>query len=179
MIRGSLSSGTDVDLFALQISRPLTFSARVVGGGLIDTSLFLLDAEGDPVYLNDDAESGLTLRSALVADRFPAPLSAGLYYLGVSAGGYEPVNIVGQRLFAPFIFSPTETRGPADSLLFTSLGGYDNVFGGTLEGGNYTVLLSGAATPLVPIPEPATYGVVGALILLASLRLRRTRTSRT
>lgn len=111
VIPGSLSSGTYVDLFARQTTRPLTLPARVVGGGLIDSSLFILDAESDPVYLNDDAKSELTLRSELTAGNFPTPLSFGLYHLGISAGGYEPINVLRPRLSAPFIFSLTERRG--------------------------------------------------------------------
>jgi hypothetical protein len=66
-ISGTVSSGTDADMYQIFISSPGTFSATTVGtpGTLTDTQLFLFDASGFGVYANDDATTAFTLRAHL------------------------------------------------------------------------------------------------------------------
>ena len=44
-----------------------------------------------------------------------APFAAGLYYLGISMSGYDPVNSASQALFTLPVLS-TDVRGPAAGL---------------------------------------------------------------
>jgi|GEM_PF-1434960 len=169
-IAGRLSSANDADIYRIYVNDPSGFSATTVGGTSLDTSLFLLNWNGSPAYLNDDDPGGLSLQSTLSAWNFTTPLSVGYYYLGVATSGFEPENINGQLLFAPFILSPTETRGEANGLLPDTLFDFTSV-SSTGESGSYTVKLAGVGA----VPEPSTYGLFAALGLLALGALRRRR----
>jgi hypothetical protein len=80
----------NADLYQIYIAGN-TFSADtrgdVSGHALNDTQLFLFDSSGRGVFANDD-ESFDSLRSHLSLGE----LGAGVYYLGISAYGYNPVN---------------------------------------------------------------------------------------
>lgn len=169
-IQGSLLSDTDADLFRIFVNDPSTFSATTVGGTSLDTSLFLLNWNGSPAYLNDDDPSGLFLQSTLSAANFTTPLMRGYYYLGVAASGFEPENINGQLLFAPFILSATETRGPATGLSPDTLFDFTSL-SGTGESGAYTVKLEGVGA----VPEPSAYGLVAGCGLALGVVVSRRR----
>jgi hypothetical protein len=148
-IFGSLSSSTDADLYLINITHPLTFSATTIGGAL-DTQLFLFNLGGAPVFMNDDAD-GLTLQSTLPAGHALGPVSAGVYVLGVSLAGYDPVNEVNQLLFD--VGLTTDVRGAAPGLSPASLFGFaNNTF--FADSGDYAIQLTGTAT--VPVPEPVS-----------------------
>jgi hypothetical protein len=161
-IGGSFSSQFDVDLFVVRISNPAAFSATTVGTGLKDTQLFLFTMSGKPVYMNDDdanlsATADDFLSSTLPAGSANGPMAAGLYLLGISLSGNDPVNAVNNFLFAGGL--STDVRGPASGLSPTELADFS---GATKfdEQGAYTITLTGADAA---IPEPAT----GALVVLA------------
>ncbi len=169
-IRGMLSSDTDADLFRIFVNSPSMFSATTVGGTTLDTTLFLLKADGSPAFLNDDAPGGLWLQSTLSALEFPSALEVGYYYLGITNSGYEPENINGQLLFSPFVLSPTETRGPASGLLPDTLHDFTSL-SFTGESGAYTIRL----TAVGAVPEPSTYGILAAACLALAVIIRRRR----
>ena len=102
-ITGTISGVKDADLFLITITSPMTFSASTVNGlTLIDTALFLFRSDGTGVYTNDDA-NGTTLQSILPAGTsFTMSLSPGVYFLGISLSGNEPINLNSQLLFAGF-----------------------------------------------------------------------------
>jgi hypothetical protein len=157
-IFGSLLSETDADLYLINIVDPAAFSATTFNatGGFLATQWFWLTLSGAPVYVNDDDPGGLTTLSTLPAGNALGPISAGLYLLGVSMSGYDPVNVVNQLLFASGL--PTDVRGPATGLQPAVLGGFfDNTF--FADSGPYDIQLTGA----VAVPEPTT----GALVVLA------------
>jgi PEP-CTERM motif len=170
VIHGSLSSGFDADLYRIWVNDPSIFSATTVGGTTIDTDLFLLNWNGTPAYLNDDDAGGLSLQSTLSASHFATPLSIGFYYLGVTAAGFEPENTSGELLFAPFILSSTETRGAADGLSPNTLSDFTSLWSSG-ESGSYTLKLAGVGA----VPEPSTYGLIGALGLVTAIAARRRR----
>lgn len=169
-IKGNLFSDTDADLFRIFVNDPSTFSATTVGGTTLDTSLFLLNWNGSPAYLNDDDSSGLSLQSTLSAGNFATPLTRGYYYLGVAASGYEPENVNGQLLFAPFILSTTETRGAASGLSPDTLFDFTSL-STTGEASSYTVKLEGVGA----VPEPSAYGLVAACGLALGVVVSRRR----
>lgn len=169
-IFGTLLSETDADLFLIRILNPATFSATTVNAGtnVFDTQLFLLTLSGAPVYLNDDA-NGLTTLSTLPAGNALGPVTPGLYLLGISAFGYDPVNSVNQLLFASGL--STDVRGPAPLLQPAFLGGFANNFGFP-DGGGYDIQLTGALV----VPEPGTAALMllaGALLAVTAFKRRR------
>jgi hypothetical protein len=86
-IHGTISSESDADVFKLTLPAG-SFGATTVTnpGTLPDTILFLFDSTGALVTLNDDSAGG-TLST------ISANLTAGTYYLGVSAFDKFPLNI--------------------------------------------------------------------------------------
>lgn len=78
-IRGQLDAN-DVDMYAITIDNPATFSATTVGGATFDTQLWLFDADGKGVVANDDS-GGLQSRIDNTAGCITAP---GVYYLAIS-----------------------------------------------------------------------------------------------
>src|SRR3954451_19249584 len=105
-ITGSLSGINDADLVVFQITSVTTFSASTVNaitmGTGLDTALFLFNSLGVPIYTNDDA-SGTSLQSNLPAGTsFTMTLAPGVYLLGISLSGNEPVNLSNQLLFAGY-----------------------------------------------------------------------------
>jgi hypothetical protein len=79
VIRGQLDA-SDVDMYAIYIEDPATFSATTVGGATFDTQLWLFDANGKGVVANDDS-GGLQSRIDNTAGCITAP---GVYYLAIS-----------------------------------------------------------------------------------------------
>ena len=186
-ISGSFgSTGTDADLYVINISSPTTFSASTnnattntafTSGGLtagpLDTALFLFNASGVEIATNDDTATGTgnVVTSTLAAgDALYASLPAGKYYLGISISGNEPVNSVGQLLFA-LNDDPASTRGPegannlgpqnpastgiaadATGTILSSFNqdNYDD------ESGNYQIDLNG----VMGVPEPSTWALI-------------------
>ncbi len=172
-IFGSLGSSIDADVFVIRISNPATFSASTVNAGSsVDTQLFLFTLAGAPLFGNDDAPGGATFQSLLPAGT-AASLAPGLYLLGISLSGHEPVNSISQLLFDNSGLS-TDVRGPAASLQPPLLSTFDG--GGFGSGGSYDIQLTGA---VAAIPEPASallFALGGAALLAAR---RRAGTSQT
>lgn len=171
-IRGSLSSSTDADLFLIRITDFSTFSATTIstGGPDTDTQLFLFTAQGAAVYGNDDA-SGLSFLSSLPATHPSGPLAPGLYYIGVSSTGYEPVNSNGQLLFDFGSFT-TDIRTPNASATPTALAGFDGS-PPFPDGGTYDIQFTGATVSAVPEPATGLMFLAGGLLAAARVKRRR------
>jgi hypothetical protein len=164
------------DMFVIQVTDPLAFSATTVGtggGGLIeDSQLFLFNTAGLGVYANDDAD-GLTRRSTLPAGHLSGSLSAGLYFLAISGFDRDPVGAV--DLIFPN-FPRSEVSGPSGPDGGTPISGWSG-FG---DFGPYTILLTGAdpvppsVPPVsVPTPEPSTIILLGILIPIVVIQARQ------
>ncbi|MFL6531657.1 MAG: DVUA0089 family protein, partial [Chthoniobacterales bacterium] len=100
-VLGTFLSPTDADVYRLTINAPGTFSISTLntltqsngGPGGLDTQLFIFDAAGHPIVMNDDA-NGLALQSTIPsATPFMSALAAGIYYIAISLAGNDPVNI--------------------------------------------------------------------------------------
>lgn len=174
-IFGDLFSISDADLFAINITDASAFSASTVnlltGSIFLDTQLFLFDSAGLPVFANDDDASGTTVGSTLPAGSGLGPQSAGLYYLGISLSGSEPVNFANQLLFLT-TGDTTALRGP-NPIANGPVVNFDSSLvadGSTI--GAYQIDLTGATTSVVP--EPSSFALCGlglvGLILLARKR---------
>ncbi|MEJ5384716.1 MAG: DVUA0089 family protein [Fimbriimonadales bacterium] len=148
-IRGTLSAG-DVDLYAIYITDPSSFSASTQCTTFIDTALFLFDASGNPVSFNDDAPEG-GLQSRLDGSCIPG---AGLYYLAVSAYDRDAADCNGAELWADTPFSSIRCADGAGS---GRIGGWT---GSHSASGTYIVNLTGAegASPGDPDDCPPFQG---------------------
>ena len=175
MIFGSLGTPDDVDLYAINIATPSTFSATTVNaltaGSGLDTELYLFNSSGAAVYANDDA-SGASLQSTLPAGNANGPLAAGTYYLAISTSGNEPVNFANTLLFGAD--SPSTTiRGPAPSVP-GGLAGWDSTFADPSTG-LYEIDLTGAFTA-VPEVSPAISVLLQAILGIALFGLSKRST---
>lgn len=165
-ISGTLSTGSDVDMFGIHISNPAAFSATTVGGAGFDTQLFLFNAAGIGIYANDDS---IGTRSTLPAGHATSPTTTGLYYLAISQYNRDPFSS-GGLIFpnSPFtgVFGPT---GPGGALPVSSWSGS----GGT---GAYTITLAGASLANVAAtPEPSSFLLLGSGLATFSAWRRRKR----
>ncbi|WP_218079831.1 PEP-CTERM sorting domain-containing protein [Anthocerotibacter panamensis] len=166
-IFGTLSSSTDADLFLINIIDPVNFSATTVNAETsVDTQLFLLNSSGAAVFLNDDDPAGL---GSILQSTLPTgigPLTAGVYYLGISPFGYDPVNL-NTLLFATGS-SSTAIVGPNISSPLTGFVG--NPF--STPGGSYRINLTGVQT----VPEPASVlGLLGMGVWGARRKLKKAK----
>ncbi len=180
IIRGSFNAGMDADLFAINITSPSSFSATTnlaptttaFDSSLpIDTTLFLFDGSGNAVATNDDTSSTIVTSTLALGNALYANLSPGLYYLGISISGNEPVNTANQLLFA-LSDDSTDVRGPEASNNLNPLildtfdqDNYDN------EAGSYGIMLTGVTA----VPEPSTRALTAVLggLLAGYVFLRR------
>jgi hypothetical protein len=170
-----LDAAFDVDLYLINISDPLNFSASTVnapGFYVSDPQLFLFSSAGLGVYMNDDDESGLNgSQSALPAGHPFGPVTAGLYYLGIGWFNNEPFS-AGGPIFSSA--SPIGTNGPDVGLGGTDplLGWDDNVLQRIDLETAYEIHLTGA---VAAVPEPATIAMVATVFAAFLVMLRRTR----
>jgi hypothetical protein len=167
-------SAFDVDLYRIYIANPISFSAATVnapGFYVADPQLFLFDANGFGVYMNDDDESGLNgSQSRLPAGHPFGPVSAGYYYLGIGWWNNEPLSAGGE------IFSSINglgTNGPGAGGANPLAGWDDNVLQRVDLETAYEITLTGS---LVAIPEPGTAGLLVTVSAgLFAIRRRRAR----
>lgn len=163
-ISGEIARIGDVDLYKISLLAGL-FRASTVGGTAADTQLFLFDSVGKGVFGNDD--DGDFLQSTVSGN-----LSAGIYYLAVTAFNSDPFSDLGP------IFPDNIDMGGEAMWGATGLGG-EGILSSwaptpvaeTQQTGDYTVFLSSE-----PVPEPVT--VLGSLVGFGFLGAGRSRQRR-
>ncbi len=173
----SLGDYADVDMFAIQINNPASFSARVAvlasGTYAFDSRLFLFNSAGLGVV-------GTTTSNAPFIGLGPfAPQTSGLYYLAIAPGSLEPYGPKNQFGFDSSIFPQfTGERGQlgptgqAGGLPVSSWGGS---YGGVVA--DYAISLSGATfAHASQVPEPANWKLLcGGLLVFGFAACRRHR----
>jgi hypothetical protein len=178
-ITGTLPDKSDTDLFKININDPANFMATMNGGTLLDTALYLFDANGNGVVYNNDSSGTWgpgggngnqpTIKAGIGSGTETptgAVTTAGLYWLGVRGyyNGYPWVNYPPTTaMFIATYGNSNWQYGPRNAgALVTWSGGSS----GANSVPGYTVTLTGAT---YATPEPASLG----LLSLAALVLRR------
>ena len=137
-IDGTIATTGDVDMYRLCLAGGRTFSATTVGGTAVDTQLFLFDANGRGVYMNDDDPSGV-LQSTLPAGHALTPQARGEYFLAIVAYNIDPLSSSGLIFTSdPGVLGPD---GPGGANPVTMWGGR------AATRGAYTIRLTGAECP--------------------------------
>lgn len=179
-IVGTLSDPLAVDMFALHIWSPTGFSAYTVASSpfsIPDPELFLFDAAGNGVMMNDDvtfSDTQACLPSLDSTNPCPnprdstlGPLTAGTYYLAITRSQNMPLSSSGY-IFSPVlstdVVGPDLTQGGGNPIT-----GWD---GGVFTAPNYD--LNAFDILIQDTPEPATAWIVAWATFLVVIRTRRT-----
>ncbi len=139
-ILGSLGAG-DSDLYKIGICEPANFSASLTNADTtFDTQIFLFDANGNGIVMNDDA---VGLQSALTS-AFTSTLPTGDYYLAVSQYDRDPTNASAAEIWADQPFPGERAPDGAGAALDYVIAGWT---AGGGAGGGYRINLTGACYP--------------------------------
>jgi hypothetical protein len=159
-ISGTISTSLDKDMYKIEITNPLAFSATVVpGGSLIDSQLFLLNAAGSGVYANDDPIL-LFPDAILPAGHANGPVVAGTYYLAISGPDNDPTRVGGE------IFDDINP-GVQMAVLAGANDGWTNTF--SVFGGTYTIDLTGAEfSNATGVPSLGAWGLALVAVVLGT-----------
>ena len=173
-IDGTISGGSDVDIFKLRIVDLANFSATTVNlTTSMDTQLYIFDSAGNALVGNDDA-TGSSFQSTIPTGSLSSvSLGSDVFYLAVSLSGNNPINSSSQLLFATYGANTTVLLTPAASVSPTTLDSFD---GGTYfaESGAYAINLTGAAGIVSAVPEVSTTSLaLGFAALGGGLAMRR------
>ena len=175
-IQGVLDGGADSgvldyeDLFAIQVTDPLSFSATTItlgGGADVDTNLWLFAPSGNGLLGNLDFPGGGPFSRLLpIADDGSFALTApGLYYIGVSGGSANRPTSGANQIF--HFLTPLELSGPDGP---GGAGVLSNWTGGG-EIGAYFIQLTGVSY----VPSPGIAPIFGFALISAQRRRRSTR----
>jgi hypothetical protein len=138
-IRGTIGAANDVDVYAIYISDPSTFSATTIGGTSLDTALWLFDEDGKGVVHNEDNPDATTGLQSRIDNRTFCISQPGRYYLAISLFGRRAAGCN-----EGLIWATTPARGVrcADGPESTSrVAGWS---GSTTSTGTYRIFLTGA-----------------------------------
>lgn len=169
-IEGVLGAN-DVDMYSIRVDDWATFSASAVDTtGLTspesDTQLFLFDAMGIAIAMNDDAAAPNTsLLSALDAGNaiYSGRTAGEIVWIAISGYDTDP-QAGGLDIFAdtPFRSPARAATGPG------AAGAVDGWFGSNTTGGSYRITLTGASA----VPTPGAIALLGLGGIVAGRRRR-------
>lgn len=137
-IRGTIGSANDVDIYAIYIADPNSFSATTVGGTSLDTALWLFDSDGKGVVFNEDNPDATTGFQSRIDNRTNCITQPGVYYLAVSLFGRRAAGC-GEGLIwqaSPY----REVRCPDGPEATSRVNGWG---GTTSSTGTYRIFLTG------------------------------------
>ncbi len=143
-IDGTLDSATDADVFCIQITDPVSFSASTIGGATFDTQLFLFDGVGHGITHDDDAPSG-GVQSRITGQFVPGP---GVYALAISGFNRDPLGLGGLPIWSN---QPFNVERPPDGP--GAPGPLQGWTGSGVGGVTYHITLTGCSF-WVPPPPP-------------------------
>jgi hypothetical protein len=139
-IRGTIGAANDVDVYAIYISDPSTFSATTIGGTSLDTALWLFDEDGKGVVHNEDNPDATTGFQSRIDNRTFCITQPGRYYLAISL---FPRRAVGCNEGLIWNTTPYRAVRCPDGPESTSrVAGWS---GSTSSTGTYRIFLTGAA----------------------------------
>ncbi|GBC93647.1 hypothetical protein HRbin15_02148 [bacterium HR15] len=130
-IQGTLDVD-DVDMYAIYITDPASFSASTVNGATWDTQLFLFDADGKGVVAEDDT-GGLQSTINNANGCIPSP---GLYYLAITRYNKDPLGCNDSGLW-----STNDNNCPNGPESTSRVNSWTT---STSAAGSYTIFLTGA-----------------------------------
>ena len=146
-IEGRLAFEGDVDLFALDVCDDGPVEISTVGRTTVDTQLFLFDASGAGVSMNDDDPGSTSVQSRLA---FPAGALSGRYHLAITSYNLDPVGADGGPLWndAPFRSQRSPDGPGATSIVddWLAIGGFAGQYVASLSG----IVRAGACTTDCP-----------------------------
>jgi hypothetical protein len=153
-IFGDIPTGSDADMYRIDICDPGAFSATTVNGDTTgDTQLFLFDANGMGVVHDDDDPTGAGgLRSRLTNLYVTSP---GTYYLAVSRYDFDPIDEGGNQIWNDTPFGVE--RAPDGPGAGSPVAGWSGASGT----GAYRVDLTGACFPSEAPPCDPDYNCDG------------------
>jgi hypothetical protein len=160
-----------VDLYQIKVVNPAAFSARTIvvdGTNMSDPALYLFDAAGSGVYMNND--NGLIdFQATLPAGNPFGPVSSGRYYLAIAWGfsdalSFDSIFSLDQFLDPTGVYGPTGPGGAAPLAAWNPAGP-----GNFDLPSAYTINFTSAAAA----PEPGTLALL--LVAAAGAFARRRR----
>ena len=155
----------DIDLYGLQITDPVAFSASTVGSpglNVDDPQLFLFTSAGLGVFMNDDDPSSQNGSQSALGP-LPVGFGAGMYFLAIGWFDNEPLSA-----FGALIFDAITSPDPVASWNNDVLQRIDSPTA-------YQINLTGT---VAPVPEPSTVTLTALGIGGALWRRRRQRAER-
>jgi hypothetical protein len=139
-IRGTIGAANDVDVYAIYISDPSTFSATTTGGTSLDTALWLFDENGKGVVHNEDDPNASTGFQSRIDNRTFCITQPGRYYLAVSLSGRRAAGCGDGLIWAT---TPARAVRCPDGPESTSrVGGWSGTSSST---GRYIIFLTGVS----------------------------------
>ncbi len=131
-IQGTLDAN-DVDMYAIYISDPASFSATTSNGATWDTQLFLFDANGVGVVADDDGGDGL---QSLINNTNNCITSPGVYYLAITRFNKDPQGCNDGGLWSTNVNNCPNGAEPTSRVASWTTS--------TTAAGAYTIFLTGA-----------------------------------
>ena len=146
-IQGAFLREYDIDMYCILIDDRAAFFAYRLCAGISEPDLWLFDASGIGIQLNDACSLGQTnLNAALVP-------SNGLYYLAISASNQDALDNLNQPIWnSPSVTGPRAPDGPGAPGPIASWGGVPF----SPSPGSYTILLGGSTFCESPVPAATT-----------------------